>query len=72
MQIAINGHQCKNATEAIQQTTFFGEVAISISGLYFAVSIAEFDRIERFGIQPTKYNYSELLGRIVSVPGRHG
>jgi hypothetical protein len=71
-QLLVKGSEHKSAHDAIVETNFTADVAICIGGKYLAVTKAEYDRIQRLGVQPTVFRHHEATGRIVSVPGRHG
>jgi hypothetical protein len=59
------------ASEAVQDLDASGvDRAFSVGGRFFSGTSAEFERIERAGVQPTTWHDRD--GRLVSVPGRNG
>ena len=69
--IRIHGREHATAHDALVELNSSGERAISIAGRFFTVDEAEYERLEREGIQPTTWHHHEATGRIISVPGKH-
>ena len=69
--IRFRGQEHVSAHDALVELNFSGDRAISISGRYFTVDEAEYNRLHDAGIQPTTWHHHEATGRIMSVPGKH-
>jgi hypothetical protein len=58
-------------SDALIELNFSGEVAFTLAGRHFTADRAELERIERLGIQPTIWSWSQTCDRFMSVPGQH-
>ncbi len=62
--------ECDTVHDALTEARITGETAISLLGNFFTMTRYDLEQLERKGIQPTIY--SEVDGKIMSTPGRHG